>query len=117
MKVVKSLAAVALFVITYSTGMAQNSSIPAFNTDAEKQSWIESNSEKYSEMLQSKTEVNQPRVSSAKINQSEVKKLTRQQMMLQAKRAEKATPSSRVISNERFGSDAEKKRWKDQQIK
>ncbi len=42
--------AIGLLLGSYSIGMAQSNAIPQFNSDSEKQTWIDNNPEAYAEM-------------------------------------------------------------------
>ena len=117
MKTVRSLGAIAVFVFACTASMAQSNSIPQFDSDAEKQAWIESNPDKYSSMLNSTESVSSNRTQKEHSPKSSVKKMSRQEMMNASREMKKSTPVSRVTSNEIFTSEKEKKRWKDQQRK
>ena len=116
MKALNTAAVIALFVLFGQTSFAQSNSIPQFSSDAEKQSWIDANPETYNSMLEQKG-AEDTKVRSHQSHKDMKQTLSRAEMMQVAKRMPKTTPVSRVVSNERFKSEEEKKRWKDQQRK
>jgi hypothetical protein len=53
MKTLRRLVAVGLLIGSYSVGMAQSNSVPEFNSEAEKQAWLNANDNAASPQFQS----------------------------------------------------------------
>ncbi|MCF8277215.1 MAG: hypothetical protein K9J17_10825 [Flavobacteriales bacterium] len=112
MKTLRRVVAVGLLVGSYHVGMAQSNSIPKFDSDAEKQAWINANPEAYAEMNGSVKAVSaEEKQAWIEANPAEYKanmKVVSSQLTTGAK-INAVVP----VKEERFASEAEKKAWLD----
>lgn len=94
MKTLKLLVAIVLFLGSSQIGLAQSNSVPKFNSDSEKQAWIQANPDAYEAMLPAKSVVEKKAVAT----NSDVKTVV-------------GVQKTNVQNTERFASEEDKKAW------